>query len=129
MVASRVPPTLLGTWPTIQACALTGNQTSDPLVYRLVLNTMSHTSQDLITINNYIHIVCNDLYVCFSSEVYLQFNTNFNNLIQLKNNNLETLEYERQYLNNPLSMLPGMIIFCILIKNISNKLKLLGWIF
>ena len=37
------PP--LGTWPAIQACALTGNQTSEPLVHRLALNPLSHTSQ------------------------------------------------------------------------------------
>ena len=37
---------LLGTWPTTQASALTGNQTSDPLVGRLALNPLSHTSQD-----------------------------------------------------------------------------------
>ena len=36
---------LLGTWPTTQACALTGNQTSDPLLHRPVLNPLSHTSQ------------------------------------------------------------------------------------
>ena len=36
---------LLGTWPTTQACALTGNQTGDPLVHGLVLNPLSHTSQ------------------------------------------------------------------------------------
>ena len=36
---------LLGTWPTTQACALTGNQTSDPLVCRPALNPLSHTSQ------------------------------------------------------------------------------------
>ena len=36
---------LLGTWPTTQACALTGNQTSDYLVHRPVLNPLSHTSQ------------------------------------------------------------------------------------
>ena len=35
----------LGTWPTTQACALTGNQTGDLLVCRLVLNPLSHTSQ------------------------------------------------------------------------------------
>ena len=35
----------LGTLPTTQACALTGNQTSDPLVYRLVLSPLSHISQ------------------------------------------------------------------------------------
>ena len=33
------------TWPTTQACALTGNQTGNPLVRRPVLNPLSHTSQ------------------------------------------------------------------------------------
>ena len=37
---------LLGTWPTTQACALTGNQTSDLLVCRPALNPLSHTSQE-----------------------------------------------------------------------------------
>ena len=32
-------------WPTTQACTLTGNQTSNPLVHRLALNPLSHTSQ------------------------------------------------------------------------------------
>ena len=36
----------LGTWPTTQACALTGNRTGDPLVCRPALNPLSHTSQD-----------------------------------------------------------------------------------
>ena len=36
---------LLGTWPTTQAFALTGNRTDDPLVGRLALNPLSHTSQ------------------------------------------------------------------------------------
>ena len=36
---------LLRTWPATQACALTGNRTSDPLVRRPVLNPLSHTSQ------------------------------------------------------------------------------------
>ena len=36
---------LMGTWPTTQACALTGNRTGDPLVLSPVLNTLSHTSQ------------------------------------------------------------------------------------
>ena len=34
----------LGMWPTTQVCALTGNCTSDPLVLRPALNTLSHTS-------------------------------------------------------------------------------------
>ena len=36
---------LLGAWPATQACALTGNPTSDPLVCRLALNPLSRTSQ------------------------------------------------------------------------------------
>ena len=43
MVASHAPA--LGTWPATQACALTGNQTGDPLVRRLVLNPLSHPNQ------------------------------------------------------------------------------------
>ena len=35
----------LGTWPATQACALTGNRTSDSLVPRLALSPLSHTSQ------------------------------------------------------------------------------------
>ena len=36
---------LLGTLPETQACALTGNGTGDPLVHRLALNLLTHTSQ------------------------------------------------------------------------------------
>ena len=39
---------LLGTWPTTQACALTGNRASDTLVHRPALNPRSYTSQGLI---------------------------------------------------------------------------------
>ena len=35
----------LGTWPATEACALTRNQTSDPLVHRPALSPLSHTSQ------------------------------------------------------------------------------------
>ena len=46
LVASHVPlPHHLWTWPTTQACALTGNQTGDPLVHRPALHPLSHTSQ------------------------------------------------------------------------------------
>ena len=34
-----------GTWPETQACALTGNQTGDPVIRRLALNPLGHTSQ------------------------------------------------------------------------------------
>ena len=36
---------LLRTWPATQACALTGNPTSNLLVHRPVLNPLSHSSQ------------------------------------------------------------------------------------
>ena len=49
----------LGMWPTTQACALTGNQTSDPLLFRLALNSLSHTSQSSCT--------------SFCMNLYLQF--------------------------------------------------------
>ena len=35
----------LGTWLAAQACVLTGNRTSDLLVYKLMLNPLGHTSQ------------------------------------------------------------------------------------
>ena len=41
---------LLGTWPTTQTYALTGNGTSDPLLCRLALNPLSHTSQGCLYI-------------------------------------------------------------------------------
>ena len=37
-------PTRDLTWPTTQACALTGTPTGDPLVHRPVLNPLSHSS-------------------------------------------------------------------------------------
>ena len=45
--SDRLPLTCpqLGTWPTTQACALTGNQTGDPLVCTPALNPLGYTSQ------------------------------------------------------------------------------------
>ena len=37
----------LRTWPATQACALIGNPTGHPLVHRLALNPLSHTSQGI----------------------------------------------------------------------------------
>ena len=37
---------LLGTCPATQICVLTGNRTGDPLVHRLALDPLNHTSQD-----------------------------------------------------------------------------------
>ena len=59
---------LLGTWPVTQACSLTGNQTSDPLVHRPLLNPLSHTSQGgKIFVNSrdeHVEVYCNILYLC-----------------------------------------------------------------
>ena len=43
---------LLGTWPAVQGCDLTGNRTSDPLVCRPALIPLRHTSLGLITTLN-----------------------------------------------------------------------------
>ena len=48
---------LLRTWPTTQACALTGNQTGNPFVHRPALNPLSHTSQGNIKIYLYLKIL------------------------------------------------------------------------
>ena len=40
--------TLMGTRPATHACALTGNRTSNPLVYKPALNPLSHMSQGLL---------------------------------------------------------------------------------
>ena len=67
---------LLGTWPATQACALTGNWTSIPLVLRPALNPLSHTSQGRIfvfnccftqMVRNYTHYSA----LCFSHLIYL----------------------------------------------------------
>ena len=49
----------LGTWPTTQACALTGNRTGDPLVFRPALSPLCHTSQDNSVVLS--HPVCSYL--------------------------------------------------------------------
>ena len=50
LVASHTPPTRV--LAHTQACALTGNRTGNPLVHRLVLNSLSHTSQGNLTTLN-----------------------------------------------------------------------------
>ena len=58
---------LLGTCPSTQACALTRNRTSDPLVHRPALNPLNHTSQGWI-LNSFKNI----FYI-----IYLPFKINF----------------------------------------------------
>ena len=48
VVASHMPPT--GDLAATQACALTGNQTGDPLVHRSALNPLSCTSQGWVVV-------------------------------------------------------------------------------
>ena len=57
-----------GTWPTTQACALTGNRTGELSVCRPALNPLSHNSQGSTTVLN--------------TSIY------FNNIKAIKFNNL-----------------------------------------
>ena len=68
VVASLAP--LLGTWPATQACALTGNQTGDPLVHRPALIPLSHISQGhLFILDNILWRVFGDAeIICPSNE-------------------------------------------------------------
>ena len=63
---SQPPPTPLETWPVTQACALTENRTSDPLVCRPALHPLSHSSQGSL---------CSLLYHCctFTAEEMLGY--------------------------------------------------------
>ena len=64
---------LLGTWPTTQACALTGNWTSNPLVHRPALNPLSHTSQGWRTsfnISGRTGLMVNCLSFCLPEKVF-----------------------------------------------------------
>ena len=46
-----------GSWPTTQACALTGNQTGDLSFHRTVLNPLSHTSQrEIFTVFDWLQV-------------------------------------------------------------------------
>ena len=38
------------TWPAMQSCVLTGNQTGYPLVHRPVLNPVSHTREGCFSV-------------------------------------------------------------------------------
>ena len=67
-----LPCPLLGTWPATQACTLTGNQTGNPLVHRLALNPLSHTSKGLLlSYMNYLYVFI--LTICLTvSQVLLE---------------------------------------------------------
>ena len=60
---------LLGIWPATQACALTGNQTSDHLVCWLALNPLSHTSK------GFVHNFLKQYHVYGISPQQLHFNS------------------------------------------------------
>ena len=55
----------LGTWPTTQTYALTGDQTGDPSVCRLAFNPLSHTSQGM----TFCIIACDLIYFPRSDKV------------------------------------------------------------
>ena len=60
---------MLGTWPATQACALTGDQTRDPLVHSPELNPLSHSSQgsvELMTCQQACPITDLTYFICLS---------------------------------------------------------------
>ena len=62
---------LLGTWPATQACALTGNRTSNPLVHRTTLSPLSQTRQgsgSLIILYLPIYLWWCEVIQCLSDE-------------------------------------------------------------
>ena len=59
----------LGTWPTTQACALTGNRTGDILVRRPTLNPLSHTRKGSTSFNIYKNSYSSIWYVCQKTRV------------------------------------------------------------
>ena len=69
------PP--LRTWPTIQACVLTGNRTGDSLARRPMLNPRSYTSQDRsLYLNSYLYLrsTMNSYFIVkLFSQVYVLF--------------------------------------------------------
>ena len=66
---------LLGTRPTTQACAQTGNLTSDPLVLRPALSPLSHTSQGS-NLNSLISCRVEHLFT-FLLAIWVSCTTNF----------------------------------------------------
>ena len=58
---------LLGTWPAIQACVLTGNWTSNLLPLRSVFNPLSHTSQRFLFLSNNLFKNFINLYLSFNN--------------------------------------------------------------
>ena len=100
---------LLGTRPVIQACTLIGNPTSDPLVCRLVLSLLSHTSK----------VGRLNIFINLKHELQEEGNMKFNfcsefvnvSLPQSKSNNLMLsfcwigLAYQRGYICLPFDLL------------------------
>ena len=68
------PP--LGTWPTTQACALTGNQTGNLSVHKPALNPLSHTSQDHTSLSSF-HKPTSLFHNCHISSRYLSIDYYF----------------------------------------------------
>ena len=62
---------LLGTWPAAQACALTGNRTSDLLVHRPALNPLSHTSQGSFVHNHLFSTELGFSFIVITFQLYV----------------------------------------------------------
>ena len=75
---------VLVTWPATQACALTGNQTSNPLVHRPMLNPLSYTSQGIYFLFNPILLMKYSGHDCLNdfSHLLLDWNHTVKNIGQ-----------------------------------------------
>ena len=63
----------LGTWPLIQACALTRSQTSDLLVCKTITNPLNHTSSVLIDLLRLSYIAYIDDHIVIKTDLFLSF--------------------------------------------------------
>ena len=134
VVAFHVP--LLGTCPATQACTLTGNWTCDPLVRRLAVNPLSHTSQGcfhvLTTMNNAamhlgvgICIFVNKCFQYFWVDIQKKVAGSYGNSIQFLRNchivfhsGSTSLHSHQQWMRAPFSpQLFQLLVFTCLVDN------------
>ena len=79
-VAASHVHSLLGTWSTTQACALMGKPADDPLVRRMALNPLSHTSQGCFVVLSYKSLtpLVKIILSCFIFRCYFKCSCFFN---------------------------------------------------
>ena len=87
------PP--LWTWPATQACALTGNRTSNPLVRRPAFNSLSYTSQGCIRILNHINqdgYISQEEFISKKRKLHSRENTILSKLLNILSKDLDEIK-------------------------------------